>query len=97
MKNLIAEFDTRRAAELAVEHVVQECGVPRSDVFVQPTGSDNTAGKCPAGADAKSSPLPEEGGKLEGPIEVSVDFHGEDSKTIADALKSAGGKSIRTK
>ena len=47
---LIAEFDTRRAAELAVERVVQECGVPRSDVFVQPTGSDNTSGNRPAGA-----------------------------------------------
>ncbi|WFU58461.1 hypothetical protein QA639_13610 [Bradyrhizobium pachyrhizi] len=32
----IAEFDTRRAAELAVEHVVQECGVQRTYVFVQP-------------------------------------------------------------
>ena len=39
---LVAEFDTRRAAELAVEHVVQECCVSRSDVFVQPTGGDNT-------------------------------------------------------
>ncbi|WP_314963092.1 hypothetical protein [Bradyrhizobium cosmicum] len=33
---IIGGFDTRRGAELAVEHVVQECGVPRSDVFVQP-------------------------------------------------------------
>jgi hypothetical protein len=94
---LVAEFDTRRAAELAVEHVVQECGVARGDVFVQPTGDENTSGNRPAGADAKATPKPEQGGKLEGPIEVSVDFHGEDSKTIADALKSAGGKSIRTK
>jgi hypothetical protein len=94
---LIAEFDSRRAAELAVEHVVQECGVPRSDVFVQPTGSDNTAGKRPAGADAKSSPEPEESGKLEGTIEVSVDFHGGDAKQVTDALKSAGAQSMRTR
>jgi hypothetical protein len=37
---LVAKFDTRRAAELAVEHVVQECGVARGDVFVQPAGGE---------------------------------------------------------
>jgi hypothetical protein len=47
---LVAEFDTRRAAELAVEHVVQECGVSRGDVFVQPTGGDNSSGGPEAGA-----------------------------------------------
>ena len=94
---LIAEFDTRRAAELAVERVVQEFGVPRSDVFVQPTGSDNTSGNRPAGADAKAAPMPEQGGKFKGAIEVSVDLHGEETKQIEDALKSAGAKSVRTK
>ncbi len=94
---LIAEFDTRRAAELAVEHVVQECGVPRSDVFVQPTGSENTAGKRPAGADAKSSPEPGGSGKFGDAIEVSVDLHGGDTKQVTDALKSAGAKTVRTR
>jgi hypothetical protein len=32
---IIGEFDTRRDAEFAVEPV-QNCGVPRGDVFVQP-------------------------------------------------------------
>lgn len=93
---VVAEFDTRRAAELAVEHVVQECGVARGDVFVQPTGSDNTAGNRPAGADPKSAPKPEQGAKLEGSIEVSVDFHGNDPTRVAEALKNAGAKSVRT-
>ena len=94
---LVAEFETRRDAELAVEHVVQECGVARGDVFVQPTGGKNTSGERPAGADAKKAPKPEQGGKLEGPIEVSVDFHGDDAKPIENALKSAGAQSVRTK
>ncbi|MBW7971783.1 hypothetical protein [Bradyrhizobium sp. BR 10289] len=94
---LIAEFDNRRAAELAVEHVVQEYGVPRGDVFVQPTGSNNTAGERPVGADAKAVPEPERGAKLEGPIEVSVNFHGDDTHRLVDALKSAGAKTVRTK
>jgi hypothetical protein len=92
---LIAEFDTRREAELAVEHIVQEYGVPRGDVLVQPTGTANSSGQYSAGADVKAAPEPTEGAKLEGSIEVSVDFHGDDSKPIMDAMKSAGAKFVR--
>jgi hypothetical protein len=94
---IIREFDIRRNAELAVEHVVQDCGVPRSDVFVQPVGGANTAGTRPAGADAKAGPTPEAHQKLEGSLEVSVDFHGDDPERIATALKGAGAKAVRTK
>lgn len=94
---IIGEFDTRRGAELAVEHVVQECGVPRSDVFVQASGGANTVGTHPAGSDAKAAPAPEGHQKLEGLIEVSVDFHGDAPERIADALKGAGAKTVRTK
>ena len=94
---IIGEFDTRRGAELAVEHVVQECGVPRSDVFVQPVGSANSVGTRAAGSDVKAAPAPEGHQKLEGLIEVSVDFHGDTPQTIADALRGAGAKTVRTK
>jgi hypothetical protein len=93
---IIGEFDTRRSAELAVEHIVQECGVPRGDVFVQPAGGKNTVGTRPAGADAKAEPEPGAHQKLEGSLEVSVDFHGEDSRGILEALESAGAKNVRT-
>jgi hypothetical protein len=94
---IIGEFDTRRDAELAVEHVAQDCGGPRSDVFVQPVGGANTAGMRPAGADAKAAPPPEAHQKPEGPLEVSVDFHGDEPEPIAAALKGAGAKAVRTK
>lgn len=94
---IIGEFDTRRGAELAVERVVQEFGVPRADVFVQPAGDANTEGTRPAGADAKSAPAAGGHQKLEGSIEVSVDFHGGDPEKIASALKSVGAKAVRTK
>jgi hypothetical protein len=94
---IIAEFDTRRGAELAVEHVVQELGVARGDVFVQPAGSSNTAGVHAAGADTKAAPEPEGHQKLEGVLEVSVDFHGDEPDKIISALKSAGAKSVWTK
>lgn len=94
---IIGEFDTRRGAELAVEHVVQECGVPRSDVFVQAAGGANTAGTHAAGADVKAAPAPEGRQKLEGLIEVSVDFHGDAPEKIAEVLRGAGAKAVRTK
>jgi hypothetical protein len=93
---IIGEFNTRRSAELAVEHVVQECGVSRNDVFVQPIGGTNTVGTRPAGADEKA-PKPAGHQKLEGPPEVSVDFHGDDPEKISKALKSAGATAVRTK
>jgi hypothetical protein len=94
---IIGEFDTRRGAELAVEHLVQQCGVARSDVFVQSAGGANTVGTRAAGADAKVAPEAEGHQKLEGSIEVSVDFHGDDPRKIAAALKEAGATGIRTK
>ncbi|MBR0958780.1 hypothetical protein [Bradyrhizobium japonicum] len=94
---IIGEFDTRRGAELAVEHVVQECGVPRSDVFVQAAGDANTVGTRPAGSDVKAAPAPQGRQKLEGLIEVSVDFHGDTPERIADALRSAGATTVRTR
>jgi hypothetical protein len=94
---IIGEFDTRRDAELAVEHVVQDCGVPRSDVLVQPVGGANTSGTRPAGADAKAAPTPEAHQKLDGSLEVSVDYHGDDPERIAAALRGAGAKAVRTK
>lgn len=94
---IIGEFDSRRGAELAVEHVVQECGVVRTDVFVQPAGSQNTVGTRSSGADAKAAPQPERHQKLEGSIEVSVDFHGDNPEKIVDALRGAGAKAVRTK
>ncbi|MET4842591.1 hypothetical protein [Bradyrhizobium japonicum] len=94
---ITGEFATRREAELAVEHVVQECGVARGDVFVQPAGAANSSGTQPAGADAKAAPAPQGREKLEGAIQVSVDFHGDEPEKIADALRGAGAKTVRTK
>lgn len=94
---IIGEFATRREAELAVEHVVQEYGVARGHVFVQPAGAANSSGTRPVGADAKTAPAPEPQQKLEGGIEVSVDFHGTEPEKIAKALKTAGAKTVRTK
>ena len=51
---IIASFETRRDAEVAVEHLVQQHGIERSDVFIQPEGAANSAGSKLAGADIES-------------------------------------------
>lgn len=96
-RTIIGEFDTRRNAELAVEHVVQECGVPRGKVFIQPIGQANSAGMRAAGADAKAAPELEGHQKLEGALEVSADLHDGEAERIADALRRAGATAVREK
>jgi hypothetical protein len=38
-QTVTANFDTRRDAETAVEHLVQEHGVNRSDIFIRAAGT----------------------------------------------------------
>jgi hypothetical protein len=74
---LNATFDTRRDAEMAVERLVQEYGVERTDIFITTDGADNSAGAEEAGADtAAGRPSPEDrdDAELGGRIAVSVDI-----------------------
>jgi hypothetical protein len=76
-QTLKTTFATRRDAELAVERLVQEHGVERSDIFVAPEGRVNSAGESVSGSD-NSTAAPTEAGRsdaaLNGRIEVSVDL-----------------------
>ena len=94
-QNITATFETRRAAELAIEHLVQEHGVARTDVSVEAEGGANSSGTEPSGADdprtqngAESHP------KLAGAIKVSVRDNGIERKVIDAALQEAGGKDV---
>jgi hypothetical protein len=51
-RTITGSFDTRREAEMAVEHLVQDYGLDRSRVHVRPAGEDNTSGNVASGADA---------------------------------------------
>ena len=97
-QTVIANFDTRRDAELAIELLVQEHGINRSDIFVRPAGKANTAGIRPAGSDVESGhPGIAKHGKpeLTGPIEVSVDCHGDNSAIVKSALEKAGATRLQ--
>lgn len=98
-RTVIARFETRRDAEIAVEHLVQEHGVARTDIFIRARGESNSAGVRPAGADVESGHGPQKRGtpELGGEIEVSVDCHGPKSEVVRQALESAGSRSIKAR
>ena len=96
-RTIIGHFATRRAAELAVEHLVQDHGIARTDVFVQAAGTANSAGSQAAGADVESGhPGVDKRGapELEGEIEVSVDCHGDQPAVVEGVLKEAGAQRV---
>ena len=98
-QTIVAQFDTRRDAETAVEHLVQEHGINRSDVFVRAAGTANSAGVRPAGGDVESGhPGVEKRGtpELSGPIEVSIDCHGDKATVVRSALEKAGAVRLST-
>lgn len=80
-------FATRADAELAVERLVQQVGLTRTDIFVAAAGDDNSAGDTLSGGDA---PVPLEVGRddgaLEGGITVSVDVN---DAGKSDAVRAA--------
>ncbi len=95
---IVAHFDTRRDAETAVEHLVQEHGIDRADIFVRAPGNANTAGVRPAGADVESGHpgVPKRGQpELAGPIEVSVDCHGNQETLVRKTFETIGATRIR--
>jgi len=50
-KAITVTFETRAAADVAVEHLVQQHGVSRPDIFIQAKGDRKRAGPVPSGGD----------------------------------------------
>lgn len=69
-----ANFETREAADIAVEHLVQHLGISRPDVFVQSAASENTSGTEASGGDASHDRTSRDDAPLAGDVEVSVDI-----------------------
>jgi len=93
-----ATFATRRSVELAIEHLVQEHGLNRTDIFVDAEGKTNTSGQERAGADATGSlsePRTGSHPELAGAIQLSVGCETQRRETVISALKDAGATDIR--
>jgi hypothetical protein len=93
-KSVAGTFTTRRDAEMAVERLVQELGVERTDIFVAAAGDDNTVGDTIAGSDSQSaepSPDARDDGAHRGGVAVSVDVNDEELLgRITNAFKEFG-------
>ena len=85
-----AVFETREAADLAVEHLVQQHGVSRPDIFVQSTTDQNTSGVRPSGGDKSHEFENRDDGALGGEIEVSADISASQIAKVQRTLGDAG-------
>ena len=84
---LTGRFQSRSQADLVVEHLVQEIGIERTDIFVSAEGSDNSAGTAAGGADGSAiGQAARDDVPLAGPIMVSVDLQDE---THVDVVRTA--------
>lgn len=84
---LTGTFQSRSQADLAIEHLVQEMGIERTDIFVSAEGPDNSAGTAVNGADASTvGQAARDDAPLGGQILVSVDLQDD---THIDAVKAA--------
>jgi len=89
-----ATFETREAADLAVEHLVQKHGVSRPDIFIQSAGERNTAGARPSGGDASHDGGARRDAPLAGEIEVSADIAPHQVAAVQRSLGEAGALRI---
>jgi hypothetical protein len=85
-----AIFESREAADRAVEHLVQQHGVSRPDIFIQSTTDRNTAGSVPSGGDASHEDGARDDAALEGDIEISADIAASQIAAVQRSLGDAG-------
>ncbi|NML13212.1 hypothetical protein HHL08_24360 [Sphingobium sp. AR-3-1] len=91
---LTGTFDSRDQADMAVERLVQEIGIERTDIFVAASGPDNSAGNRTGGADSETVDQDErDDAPLAGGIMVSIDLQ-DDAKVevVTAALEEFGAQ-----
>lgn len=89
-----AVFETREAADLAVEHLVQQHGIARPDIFVQSTSAKNTSGSAPSGGDVSYDGSARSDAPLEGEIEVSADINSSMIRTVQRTFGDLGATRV---
>lgn len=91
---LTGTFDSRDQADMAVERLVQEIGIERTDIFVTASGPDNSAGNRTGGADSETVDQDERDDvPLAGGIMVSINLQ-DDAKVevVTAALEEFGAQ-----
>lgn len=91
---LTGTFDSRDQADMAVERLVQEIGIERTDIFVAASGPDNSAGNRTGGADSETVDQDERDDvPLAGGIMVSIDLQNDAKvEVVTAALEEFGAQ-----
>ncbi|HWK65036.1 MAG TPA: hypothetical protein VNS34_08855 [Rhizobiaceae bacterium] len=99
VKTIRGTFSTREAADRAVEHLVQEHGIERTDIFIQAEDARNSAGTAPSGADASPEERepPDLDAALHGSIQVSADIAWNEVDKAERAFREAGATNVLTR
>lgn len=95
VKTITGLFETREEADIAIEHLVQQHGIARADIFIQPRDNANSAGTRPSGGDASHDAQPRSDGALEGALEVSADVKPSDIEKARHAYEEAGAHDVK--
>ena len=93
-KLISADFKSRRDAEMAVEHIVQDHGLDRNAVAVGPASNENTAGIEAARADVEDGHLKsgtEGEPALAGKVRVSVEVDDAIAEKVLSSFKTFDG------
>lgn len=91
---LTGTFDSREQADMAVERLVQEIGIERTDIFVAASGTQNSAVNLIGGADNETVDQAERDDvPLAGGITVSIDLQDEAKvEVVTAALEEFGAE-----
>lgn len=95
-RTLTGTFETRRAADIAIEHLVQEYGIDRTDIVVAPVSDANSVGSRAAGADVESGhpgTATDTTPALAGALTVTVDIEDDETEAVTKAFADAGATS----
>jgi len=96
---LAAIFRTREQADLAIEHLVQERGVNRSAIFVEPIYEQNSSGVEISGGDAPSgdhSTRARDDAPLNGAIRLTVAATKQELASQRKTLIAAGAVEVES-
>ncbi|MGK2910120.1 MAG: hypothetical protein ACSLE1_10050 [Sphingobium sp.] len=98
-KTITGTFATRRDVEIAVEHLVQDYGLDRADIFIQPENDENSAGSQETGADVESghpnSEPDSQGAAYNGALLVSVDVNEDEDEDVEKSFRDAGALNVK--
>ena len=96
-KTIAAEFETRRDAEMTVEHLSQEHGIDPGAISIVPVATENSAGTAVDGSDhentgdkAGAKPHPALAGKLR----VSVEADDTLADKVLGSFATYGGRQV---